>query len=424
MKKIMLIFAFFVLALGFAAPQFSNAQEQGKVYISFFYGDGCPHCADEEVFLEKLEKEFSNIKINAYEVWSNRDNIKLLEKVSKELGITVSGVPVTLIGTEVISGYLNDETTGAKIRSIVQHHSQTGCIDLVDHIQEHGSLDGVDITGANECTVEQEGVCDLSEGVNCSVGDEQAQGKTIALPFFGEIDPQKWSLPVLTVVIAGIDGFNPCAMWVLIFLISLLIGMQNKRKMWMLGSAFILASGVVYFLFLSAWLNLFLFLGFIAAIRIVIGLVAVASGAFHLKEWWTNRDGVCKVGDQSRKQKIMDRFKRITEEQNFWLALGGIIIIAFAVNLVELVCSAGLPAIYTHVLSGANLAPISYYLYLLLYILIFMLDDMLIFVIAMTTLQVTGLSTKYSRWSNLVGGIVILLLGLLLIFRPGWVMFG
>jgi len=400
MKRIALLFACFILALSMFVPLSSGAQEQNKVYISFFYGDGCPHCAEEEVFLKKLEYDFPNVEVKRFEVWNNRENVELMSKVAEELGINVTGVPLTIIGEEVISGYFNDVTTGMRIKRIVQEHSAVGCVDMVGNIQNNGHKE---------------------EDIQCAPEDSD---EIIALPIFGEINPQKWSLPVFTIVIAGIDGFNPCAMWVLIFLISLLVGMQDRKKMWMLGSAFILASGVVYFLFLSAWLNLFLFLGFIAAIRIIIGLVAVGSGAYHLKEWWSNREGVCKVGDMERKQKIMDRFKRVVEEQNFWLALGGIVIIAIAVNMIELVCSAGLPAIYTHTLSLANLSPISYYLYLVFYIIIFMLDDMLIFVIAMTTLKITGLSTKYSRWSNLVGGVVILALGLMLIFKPGWVMFG
>jgi len=385
------------------APLSSRAQEasqeKNKVYISFFYGDGCPHCAKEQVFLNKLEYDFSNVEIKRFEVWRNRDNAELMSKVVKELGISISSVPLTVIGDEAISGYLNDATTGMRIKRIMQEHKDHGCVDIVDAVQN----------GSNK------------ENVQCAPEDSNTQ---ISLPIFGNIDPSKLSLPLLTIAVAAIDGFNPCAMWVLIFLISLLLGMQDRKKMWILGGAFIVASGLVYFLFLSAWLNLFLFLGFIAAIRIAIGIVAVGSGAYHLKEWWTNRLGACKVGDGEHKRKIMDRFRNIVSEQNFWLALAGIIAVAISVNLVELVCSAGLPAIYTNVLAGAHLNAIEYYLYLFLYMIIFMLDDMLIFVIAMTTLHVTGISAKYSRWSNLVGGVVILLLGLLLIFKPGWVMFG
>lgn len=381
-------------------PGLVSAQEAAPVYLTFFYGDGCPHCAKEEIFLDKLEQEFTNLKVRRLEVWYNADNVGIMKQTGQKLNIRITGVPFVIIGDEVISGYLNDETTGARIRSIVERHSSDGCFDTV------GALIG-------EASAENQ--------VECSAGDLT---ETINLPFLGEINIGQWSLPILTIVIGAIDGFNPCAMWVLLFLISLLLGMEDKKKMWTLGTAFIATSALVYFLFLSAWLNLFLFLGFITVIRIIVGLVAVGSGGFHLKEWWFNRNATCRVVSNEKRQKIMGSLRHVTEQKVFWFSLIGIIGVAFAVNLVELVCSAGLPAIYTQILSLSDLSTPVYYLYLLLYIFIFMLDDLVIFVIAMTTLQATGISTKYTHWANLIGGIIILTLGILLIFKPGLVMFG
>ena len=402
LSKLQPIFLTLILAIIFVLPNIAFAQEQPapKVYLTVFYGDGCSHCAKEEIFLDKLEKEFPSLVVRRLEVWYNQDNVKIMKEIAINLNINVAGVPLTVIGDEVISGYLNDQTTGARIRGIVESHLIIGCADIVG-----------DIVGDN------------GDGGNFECEDDKLL-ETIDLPFFGEVETKKWSLPILTIAIAAIDGFNPCAMWVLLFLVSLLLGMENKKKMWTLGIAFIVTSSVVYFFFLTAWLNLFLFLGFISIIRIIIGIVAIGSGGYHLREWYVNKSGLCKVTDQKRKQKIMDKFKQVTEEKKFWLALVGIISIAIAVNMIELVCSAGLPAIYTQVLALSDLSVPFYYLYLLLYIFVFMLDDLAIFVIAMTTLQVAGLSGKYSRWSNLLGGIIILILGILLIFKPGWVMFG
>ena len=194
--------------------------------------------------------------------------------------------------------------------------------------------------------------------------------------------------------------------------------------MWILGSTFIVTSGAVYFLFLSAWLNFFLFLGLVFWIRIIIALVALVSGVYHLKEYFTNKEVACKVTSGQKRQLIFEKIKNIIKTNKFWLAILGIILLAAAVNLVELVCSVGLPAIYTNVLSMSNLSPWQYYAYLLLYIVIFMIDDMFVFFIAMTTLKIKGISTKYSRFANLIGGIIMLIIGLLLIIKPGWLMFG
>ncbi|OGY48032.1 MAG: hypothetical protein A2663_01745 [Candidatus Buchananbacteria bacterium RIFCSPHIGHO2_01_FULL_46_12] len=396
MKKILAAITLILLFL----PVFTAAQEIPPVYLTLFYGQGCPHCAKEKIFLASLQKEFPNLKIRELEIWYNSDNAKKMAETAKFLNINAGGIPLTIICQDSIIGYADDQTTGERIKSIVKRYETIGCVDAV------GEIIGEEVK------------------TNQPNGQENKEPINITLPFFGQIDARSLSLPVLTVAIGAVDGFNPCAMWVLIFLISLLLGMEDKKKMWLLGSAFILASAFVYFLFMSAWLNFFLFIGFISLVRIGIGLVAIGSGGYHLREWWVNKDGVCQVAGAEKKQKIMAQLRRVTEQKSFWLALIGIIALAFAVNLLELVCSAGLPAIYTQTLSLANLSPLAYYSYLLLYILIFMLDDILVFAIAMTTLRIKGISAKYSRWSSLIGGVVILILGLLLIFKPGWIMFG
>jgi len=245
----------------------------------------------------------------------------------------------------------------------------------------------------------------------------------IYLPLIGEIDPTNFSLPLLTIVIAAIDGFNPCAMWALLFLITMLIGMKDRKRMWILGSAFIVVSAVVYFLFMAAWLNLILFLGFIVWVRILIGLVALLGGGYNLKKFFENKN-TCEVTNDEKRLKLLDKLKTITQLNSFWLALGGIILLAAIVNLIELVCSAGLPAVYTQVLALSNLATWQHYFYLLLYVFVFMLDDLFIFFIAMITLQTVGITTRYTHAAQLIGGVIMLIIGILLIFKPEYLMFG
>jgi hypothetical protein len=213
-------------------------------------------------------------------------------------------------------------------------------------------------------------------------------------------------------------------MWVLIFLISLLLGMKDKKRMWILGSTFIFSSALVYFLFLSAWLNLLLFIGVIAWVRSLIGLVALGSGGYYLYDFVTNKDASCKVTGSNRKKKIIDRMKEIVHGRQLILSLVGIVLLAFGVNLVEAICSAGLPAIYSQILTLNQLPTWQYYMYLLLYIFVFMLDDLLVFFIAMKTLEQTNVGTKYAHWARLAGGIILTGIGLALLFKPELIMFG
>ncbi len=396
-----------------------------KINLYFFYGQGCPHCSKEEIFLDKLEEKYSQIDIHRYETWYNTDNAKLLDKIRNDLNFR-TGVPVLIIGKEAIVGYSNYETTGKKIESLVGDYVINGCEDLVSLYL------GVDVINSSSepktcehgCEVNGE-TCEHDCGCSADMDKEKVgPDNTLNFPIIGEVGIDNLTLPVFTIVIAAADGFNPCAMWVLLFLINLLLGMKDKKKMWILGFTFIFSSALVYYFFVFTWLQLFLIVGLIVWVRLAIGLLAVGSGAYHLKEYWDNKKGTCKVTDNEKRKKIFWRLRMIVKEQKMLLAMTGIIILAAAVNMVELLCSAGFPQTFTQVLALKNLSPWQNQFYLLLYIFIFMLDDLFIFLLAMTTMQLKGISSHYSRWSNLVGGILILLIGLLLLFKPEWLMFG
>jgi glutaredoxin len=392
LKKILiLVSAFLFLAIA----HHTNAQRaERQAMLYFFWGDGCPHCAAEEAFLEKIQPQYPTLKVQKFEVWYNRQNQKLMAKILEKLGQNNNvGVPLTIIGNEVMVGYLNDEQNGAWIENRIKTCLNQDCSDLVASILKEAS----------------------SKPAAKKIVDWSKVPEKIKLPLFGEVRPQNVSLPFLTMVVGLLDGFNPCAMWTLVFLITLLLGMKNRRRMWLLGSVFI---------FMAAWLNLLLFIGFIVWVRALIGLVAVGSGVYNLKEFFTNKEAVCKVTKGEDKKKIFERIKDIVRRDSFWLALGGIILLGATVNLVELVCSAGFPAIYTQVLTLSGLPAWQYYLYLAGYIFFYMLDDMIVFVVAMATLRLAGASSKYTRASHLIGGILIVIIGILLIFKPQWLMFG
>lgn len=380
LNKIIKLSSVLAVMLFLLAPAIGQAAESVDVY--FFYSKTCPHCAKEEIFLDQLEEEYGDrINIHRYEATTNKENYDLFVEYIKSSGKRVDGVPATFIGEEVIVGYRSDNDTGQRIRQAIDSN--------------------------------------LGE-----IGNQKKSALVIDIPLIGETDLSQYSLFGLTVVIAAIDGFNPCAMWVLLILIGMLLGMQRRGRMWFLGLSFIAASAFVYFIFLAAWLEFFSFVGVVRWIQIVIGLLALGVGVFYLNRFRKMKPGECEVVNPEQRRKLSERIKRIVRERALWLALIGIVSVAFVVNLIELACSAGLPAIYTQVMSLSDLTRWEYYLYLLLYIVIFMLDDMLVFIIAMVTMKAVGTTGKFSRYATLIGGVVILLLGLLLIFKPGWVMLG
>lgn len=384
-----------------------TAQEKTNLYL--FWGEGCPHCAKEKTYLEEITNNNKNLNLETFEIYKDKENSELLKNIATKMNISIDGVPILIIGDKHYIGF-SSKLSPKTISNRIDYCLESNCYDPVKEILESNSE-----TTINNSQLQTEK----------SVVMNHTTEQKIELPFIGEINLKKLSLPGISILLGIIDGFNPCAMWTLLFLISLLLGMKNKKRMWLLGTLFIITSALVYFLFMSAWLNLLLFLGFIIWVRIIIGIIALGGGSYNLKEFFTSKtNSGCKVTKGKEKQLVFEKLKKITQQHNIWLAVLGIILLAFAVNLVELICSAGLPAIFIQILAINDLSTVQYYSYILLYILFFMIDDLFIFFVAMLTLQMTGITTKYTRVTKLVGGIIMLIIGIILLLKPELLMFG
>ena len=411
MKKIIKVL---LLGLLFIIPLNVYADER-QIDIHLFYGDGCPHCAAEEEFLNKYLEGKDNIKLNKYEVWYNKDNQKLLADVQNELASKENGVPYTVIGKKVIVGY-SESFTADNIKSAIEYY-----LDETHNYKDYVSkLINKDDNKDN--TIEE-----VKDDEITTIGtDETSDTYTTKVPVFGKINAKTVSLPILAVVLGFVDGFNPCAMWILIFLITMLFNMKNRKKMWILGLTFILTSGIIYLMFMISWLSLATFVSKISYIRLLIALVALTVGIVNLYNYiksLNNKEEGCEVVDKTDRKKIMSKIVSITNEKKFIFAILGIIVLAASVNIIELMCSIGIPLLFTQILAMNDLSTSSYLLYMLIYILFFLIDDIIVFVISMITLKVTGFSTKYTKYSHLVGGIIMLVIGLLLIIKPEILMF-
>ena len=242
---------------------------------------------------------------------------------------------------------------------------------------------------------------------------------------FGVVSLKDVSLPIFTIILGAVDGFNPCAMWILIFLITMMFSMHDRKRMWILGLTFIFISGFVYLCFMVSWLSLASFLNSVTLIRFLIASFAVLFGMVNIYRYIKslNSDVGCDVTDKKKRLKIMERIKKIVTEKSFLLSILGIVLLAFSVNLIELLCSLGIPVMFTNVLAMNDLSTLEYVIYIGLYLLFFLIDDIVIFVIAMKTLKIKGISNKYTKYSHLIGGIIMLLLGILMVIKPEWLMF-
>lgn len=393
-----MIRVFAALALLLAALS-APAQPAERVDVYLFWGIGCPHCEREIAFLKRLEAEEPRLRVHYLEVTRDARNLAAFTEASRRLGIEDPGVPLALVGDAPLAGYWNDETSGMELRRMIGYCLASACPDTMAPL----------VGGA---------------GRDSGASPPRPVPPSITVPLLGEIRTSDLSLPVLTIVLGALDGFNPCAMWVLMFLIGLLLGMRDRVRMWTLGAAFIAGSALVYFLFMAAWLNFLLFMGAVVWVRLAVGVVALGGAFYYLREYFLNPDAACPITAPEGRRRVFDNLRRLANESRFWLAFAGILALAFAVNLVELLCSAGIPAVFTQVLALSKLPAWQYYAYLALYILVFMLDDLFVFVVAMKTLEVSGVTGAYSRFSHLAGGIVLFAIGALLLLRPEWLMFG
>ena len=333
MKK--MIFTLIVL---FLFIPIISAKDELKVYL--FHSSTCPHCSALKEYLNEID----DIDLKMYEVGTYS---RLAQKVRDALDIKESGVPLLVIGSDYIVGYSEDYNN--QINEMIKSYSESSHCDLVDQVIKNKNI--------NSCLNKNKGIY------------YKDSKKTITV--FGKkinFDIKTVSLPLISLLIGFVDGFNPCAMWVLIFLISMLLGMKNKKKMWILGITFLVSSALVYLIFMLGLLKVANSVGYI--FKYVIASVALTGGLINLNSFRKslNKDVGCQVTSKDSRKKTINKIKAIMEEKNFLIAILGIIALAFSINLVELACSAGLPSLFIEILSINNLSTFKYILYITLYI--------------------------------------------------------
>lgn len=382
-KKYLILFLFFLGLVIYTVEHYQEkALDAGIKQVSFFFHPLCPHCQKQKKFNSYLKAKYPELKWAEYDI-SIQENAELLAEFVERSGhMQHKGVPRTYIGPYEIFGFHAEQTTGTTLEKAIQAYIKNDP-SLFD--EEGQKLDSI---------------------------------KPIQLPFLGEINYTEYSLFSLAVVLGLVDGFNPCAMWVLVYLISMIMTLKDRKKIWFLVGTFIVASGTLYFLFMTAWLNVFLFLGYLRILTLTIGLVAIGAGILNVRKYLHSKEElVCEIGDAESKLKTMNKIYQIVQAPLTFFTILGIIALAFVVNSIEFACSAALPAIFTHTLTLSNLTTLQYYGYILLYDFFFMLDDLIIFSLAVLALD-TNIGQRYTKYCKIIGGLVLLILGGIMVFYP------
>ena len=344
--------------------------------LQVFVRPGCPYCEAAKRFLPELQRSRPTLRIRIRDISEDRQALADLQNLADRFGLHPIGVPAFYLRGKLIIGFDSGETTGRELAALLDQPAAPGITD--------------------------------------------GPAPAIHLPLLGPVDLRRLGLPLFTIVLGLLDGFNPCAMWLLLFLLSMLINLRDRKKMFLIGGVFVAVSGLVYFAFMAAWLNIFFLIGMSRLTQLLLGAIALLVGSLNVKDYFAFGAGLSVGIPERAKPRIYRQVRQIIRAENLTGALAAVSLLALLVNTVELLCTAGIPAIYTRVLTEQALPGWAYYGYLALYNLAYMADDSLMLAIAVVTLSGRKLQERGGRWLKLVSGMVMLALGLILLLRPEW----
>lgn len=364
-----LLLMFFML-LPHIAMAVDQSGQQGLLLV--YVRDGCPHCAEAKKFLPQIAAQRPQLNIVYRSLDQDPAARTELITLSQRAGIWPPGVPTFVMHGKVLVGFNDAETSGPPLLAFID------------------------------------------EAVTA--------GRQVDGGWLGNISVDRLGLPLFTLALGLLDGFNPCAMWVLLFLLSMLIRLQDRRRMALVAGTFVVISGAVYYAFMAAWLNVFLLMGMSNAVRLSLATLALFVGAVNVKDYFAFKQGLTLSIPEAAKPGLYARMRQLLQTNALLTSLLSVAALAVLVNFIELLCTAGLPAIYTAVLSQQGLSMAEYYAYLALYILAYMADDALMVIVAVITLGSHKLTEQSGRLLKLISGGVMLILALTMFFKPEWMM--
>ncbi len=356
------------------------------VTLHLFWGNGCPHCVKEKEHLAVLARKYPGLTVKEYEVWHDKENAEIFRSVMDMARVKSAGVPATIVGNKLFIGF--SAQTAAGIEQAIVLCRRQGCVDTLA-----GMLKG-------------------------SLEQQEASKPLVDLPLFGAVDPGAMSLPIFTLVIAGLDSFNPCAFFVLLFLLSLLIHARSRARMLLIGGIFVLFSGLIYFVFMAAWLNIFMIIGQLTIITVTAGIIALVVAAINIKDFFLFGRGASLSIPEQAKPRLYERMRGLLRAPTLPAMISGAVVLAIMANAYELLCTAGFPMVYTRVLTLHNLATVQYYAYLALYNAVYVIPLAAIVGVVTATLGARKLTEWQGRKLKLMSGVMMLLLGGVILIEP------
>ena len=402
------IFGIFCISqIGYSA---GNSQVK-KVKIEYFGRKDCKNCANLEKFLKELSTKRDDFEYVEHKIDKSKEEKAFFDETTSKLKL-VKGTPIIYIDGHIIQGFNTADTTGKEIESLINSAKAKDKILTLKEYLESGQAGNVSSNGA-VCTGDT--VCEvpgLTKGAENQV--------LVNIPIINKtVDLTNYSLLTMSIILGTIDGFNPCAMWVLVLFLTALIAVGNKVKMFRVAGLFILAEAVMYFFILNAWIYAWDFVGLDKWVTPLVGIVGIIGGIFFIRNYLKKGDTLeCEVTDFEQRAKISKKIKDIANKPFTLLTALAIIGLALSVNVIEFACSVGIPQTYTKILQINEVPFWTRQFYTFIYIIGYMIDDIIVFGFALMSVNKLQLTTKYSKWVNLFGGILMIILGLIMLIKP------
>ena len=404
---IMLFGIFCISQIGYSA---GNSQVK-KVKIEYFGRKDCKNCANLEKFLKELSAKRDDFEYVEHKIDKSREEKAFFDETTSKLKL-VKGTPIIYIDGHIIQGFNTADTTGKEIESLINSAKAKDKILTLKEYLESGQAGNVSSNGA-VCTGDT--VCEvpgLTKGAENQV--------LVNIPIINKtVDLTNYSLFTMSLILGTIDGFNPCAMWVLVLFLTALIAVGNKIKMFRVAGLFIFAEAAMYFFILNAWIYAWDFVGLDKWVTPLVGIIGIAGGIFFIRNYLKKGDTLeCEVTDFEQRAKISKKIKDIANKPFTLLTALAIIGLALSVNVIEFACSVGIPQTYTKILQINEVPFWTRQFYTFIYIIGYMVDDIIVFGFALMSINKLQLTTKYSKWVNLFGGILMIILGLIMLIKP------
>ena len=404
---IMIFGIFCISQIGYSA---GNSQAK-KVKIEYFGRKDCKNCANLEKFLKELSTKRDDFEYVEHKIDESKEEKVFFDETTSKLKL-VKGTPIIYIDGHIIQGFNTADTTGKEIENLINSGKTKDKILTLKEYVESGQTGNVSSNGA-VCTGDT--VCEvpgLTKGAENQV--------LVNIPIINKtVDLTNYSLLTMSIILGTIDGFNPCAMWVLVLFLTALIAVGNKVKMFRVAGLFILAEAVMYFFILNAWIYAWDFVGLDKWVTPLVGIVGIIGGIFFIRNYLKKGDTLeCEVTDFEQRAKISKKIKDIANKPFTLLTALAIIGLALSVNVIEFACSVGIPQTYTKILQINEVPFWTRQFYTFIYIIGYMVDDIIVFGFALMSINKLQLTTKYSKWVNLFGGILMIILGLIMLIKP------